>query len=638
LTRNVVIGTAGHIDHGKTALIRALTGRDTDRLPEEKKRGISIDLGFTYFDLPGGRRAGIVDVPGHERFVKNMLAGAIGIDLVILVVAADEGVMPQTREHLAIMDLLAVQDGVIALTKVDLVDREWLDLVEEEVRELAAGTFLESAPVVPVSAATGEGIDDLKNALVQAVQGLKPRFDRGVTRLPVDRSFVVRGFGTVVTGTLASGCIQLEDRLVVLPPGREVRVRGLQVHGEEVEKVTVGQRVAVNLSGVEAHEVERGQVLVSPGFFTPTRTFVGRLSLLAEAPRGLKNGSRLRLHVGTAEVMARVVLLDREELAPGDEAFVLYRTEKEVVVATDDRYIVRSYSPVRTIGGGQVIDLEGRYRRYDQKALATLGFLERASLEERVSELLRQAEKGVVKPGQLARRLGRDEAAVLAAAEKAGSGGDVLVLGDRYLIHRDRYQALKGKVKGFLARFHQENPLQPGIGKEELRQEVFGALEVAGFGALLKVLEDDGTIAAKQDLVSLAGHRVVLDPEHSRAKEEIEGLYRQGRFSPPALEEVVERVGLGREATVSLLRFLDSAGVLVRVSGELYFHRHWVDEAARKLRGFLDRHQTLSVAEFRDLLGTSRRYALPLLQYFDARKLTRRVGEKRVLHPRTARE
>ncbi|MBX6377931.1 MAG: selenocysteine-specific translation elongation factor, partial [Clostridia bacterium] len=420
----MVIGTAGHVDHGKTALIRALTGQDTDRLPEEKRRGISIDLGFAAFPLPSGRVAGIVDVPGHERFVHNMVAGVAGMDAVLLVVAADEGVMPQTREHLDILQLLGVRRGIVVLTKVDLCEPEWVDLVEEEVRAAVAGTFLADAPILRVSSVTGEGLEALKDAVDRLVPTVPARPESGYARLPVDRVFTAPGFGTVVTGTLLSGRVRGEDRLELLPAGRTVRVRQVQVHGQPVDAAVAGNRVALNLVGVERHEVARGDVLITPGALRAGDLLAVRVDVLARAPAPLRNEQRVRVHAGTAEVVARALVLDGEAVEPGAGGYVLFRAERPLVVARGDRILLRTLSPVATLGGGVVLDTGRRYRRGDAEGLRELALRASGRDEDIVGTIL--AAGRPVTPQAVARRVGAPLEAVLPVLESLVAAANAL--------------------------------------------------------------------------------------------------------------------------------------------------------------------------------------------------------------------
>ncbi len=630
----MIIGTAGHVDHGKTTLIRALTGEDTDRLPEEKRRGISIDLGFARFVLPSGREAGVVDVPGHERFIRNMVAGVVGMDLVLLVVAADEGVMPQTREHLDILDLLGVQAGIVVITKKDLVEPEWLDLVRDEVRQALRGTFLADAPMVAVSSVTGEGLEELKQAIDRMVPAVRPRDEEGFTRLPVDRVFTVAGFGTVVTGTLLSGTVAPEDRLEILPARREVRVRQVQVHGRAVARATAGQRVALNLVGVERGEVERGDVLATPGSLAPAATFAARLRLLSSAPRPLRNEERVRLHVGTAEVLGRVLLLDREELQPGETAFMQFKAEQPVTVARGDRYIIRTYSPMVTVGGGEVAEAGRRFKRYNPAGLAEL---ETLAVGDRTAVLLHVLGQGLpLTAEEVARRVGAPWPALAPEVASLATAGRIVLLGGELLMSAASYGEMAERVQAFLADFHSRHPLRRGAPREVLRAALWPGLGVKAANALLERLEADGLVRLEQDVAALPGRLPELGAAEAAARDALEAAYRQGWLAPPEQEEALQMVqgSVGPETAREIFNLLVERGVLVKVDGGLYFHREALDAAMAAVRARLLEKGSMTMAEMRDLLGTTRKYAVPLGEYFDRIRLTRRVGDERCLAQR----
>lgn len=626
--KHYIIGTAGHVDHGKSALIRALTGVETDRFPEERERGISIDIGFARFPLPSGRRAAVIDVPGHERFVRNMLAGITGIDAVILVVAADEGVMPQTREHLDILRLLEIKKGVVAITKIDLVDAEMLELVQADVEEAVAGTFLEGAPCLPVSAVTGEGLDALLRAVDALLEETEPKDTTAFARLPIDRAFVRPGFGTVVTGTLVGGIMRQGDRLELLPQGLEVRVRGLQVHGEPVEQVHAGQRVAVNLSGIERSDVRRGHVLCAPGALRPTTSFAGRLHLLESWPKELKHGERVHLHTGTSEVLARVLLLKGDRLEPGSSAFVQLRLEEPVVVGRGDRYIIRSYSPVHTMGGGMVIEPHARYRRSQAAAaIAELEVKESGGTGGVIAETLVQSGMTPLGLGELARRTGVP--AETLRAELPGLGADVRELEGGLWIHRRGFGQFCQAVRGELEAFYSRHPLRSGLGKEELRRRLgLGGKE---FAALLSAAEAADELRVERDRVALPGHSPTLNDGQAKLAQRLRSAIAAAGYSPPTVAELKQQVP-GRD-TEEVIIYLLEQGEAVRVGDDLIIAAAALEEAVRRIREHLKQHGKLTVAEFRDLLGTSRKYALPLLEWFDEQRITRRAGEERVPGP-----
>lgn len=629
--KHVIIGTAGHVDHGKTALIKALTGRDTDRLREEKERGISIELGFAPFDLPGGRRAGVVDVPGHERFIHHMLAGVGGMDLVLFVVAADEGVMPQTREHLDILNLLGVKKGIVVLTKKDLVDAEWLELVEEEVRETVGGTFLAEAPFFAVSSVTGEGIPELLAAIDAMTQEVEERDPRVSFRLPIDRVFTITGFGTVVTGTLVAGTIRLGDKCELLPGEKEGRVRQLHVHGTPVQEAYAGQRVAVNLTGVALEDVSRGDVLVAPGSLKATTMVDCRLYLLPSAPRPLSHRARVRFHTGTAEVIGRAYLLDKEELEPGDRGLVQFRLEAPVAVRRGDRYVIRFYSPMVTIGGGEVLESHPpRRRRFQEAVIRELELKEKGDPLQLVEQGLWEAGERGIGLGELTTKLGLPAGEREDLLTRLGEEGKLvtLTLDQPHYFHRDVWAALRERALEVLKDFHRQYPLRWGMAKEELRTRHFPSLAPRLFQEFLLALTGEGVLALEREKVKLASHRVSFTPRQEALRQELEALFLAQLFSPPDPAEAISRLGAAEAEEIYLA--LVEAGTLVRLADDLAFHRRAVEEAKEKLLAHLQAEGSITVSQFRDLLQTSRRYALPLLEYFDAQRLTRRVGDKRV--------
>jgi selenocysteine-specific elongation factor len=631
--KQVVMGTAGHIDHGKTQLIKALTGIDTDRLKEEKERGITIDLGFAHFTCDDGTEVGVIDVPGHERFVRNMLAGVGGIDLVTLVIAADEGVMPQTREHLAICQLLRIKDGLVALTKVDLVDEDWLALVSEDTHEFLKGTFLEGKPIVGVSAKTGQGLDALKQALGTLVARVPPKHVEGKFRLPIDRVFTIRGFGTVVTGTLFSGSIRVEDRVEIYPKGIQAKVRGLQVHNESVSEAMAGQRTAVNLQGIEKVELERGDVLGRPGEFAPTFMLDAVLQHLADAPRALRHRARVRLHLGTSEIMARVILLDRDELAPGEEAYVQFRIEEPAVALPRDRYVIRSYSPVQTIGGGMLLDVQPAKRRRGDAGLAShFQILAAGSPEQVYAQHLQEAAHRGLRLSAYLPRTELPEPRLRQVATTLQRTGRTRAVNAElgWYVHADALRNLTAELHQHLAAFHRQNPLKPGIPLEELRSKVRNLEERVCLLALEQLQQQD-EVVIERDRVRLASHQVALDDARARLLRQLEGEFLTAGYQPPRVEEVYKKLNIGRAADQELLQVLVDQGRVMRLKDNVVFHRTNIEKAETLLVQFLREHREITPIEFKDLLGVSRKYAIPLLEYFDGQKVTIRVGDKRIL-------
>ena len=608
--KNIIAGTAGHIDHGKTALVRALTGIDTDRLEEEKRRGISIDLGFAHLELPG-LRVGFVDVPGHERFVRNMLAGAAGIDLVLLVIAADESIKPQTREHFDICRLLGVERGIVVLTKADLADPDTLALVKLEVEDFVRGTFLEGAPVVPVSSVTGAGLDDLKRRLAEAGAAVRGHVSTGHFRLAVDRSFSLRGFGTVVTGTLSGGSLRMEEEVEVHPTRLRLRVRGLQVHGAAVDQALPGQRTAVNLAGVEATELHRGMALATPGLFHSTRAADVRLELLPSAVR-LKHGAPVHFHAGTAETAAEVRLL-------GDRyARLLLRDP--VLLWPGDRFIIRRISPVTTIGGGVVLDSD------PPKRLRRAASLERAKRLDAGASLAVWTEEARfgLRVSELVARTGRVEESILREASAAGIR--VLALSQDWLIPTAQANALTARMKDLLIAFHASQPLQRGMNREEVRKRLFPGAPPGMLEALLPGAPD---IVADGDFLRLATHKVALQATEDAAAGKIEKLFRDAGLAVPAVAEVLSASGVAEQKARTLLQILLREKKLVRVNMELVFHAQAIEE----LRGLMAsrKGQRFSVAEFKEWTRISRKFAIPLLEFLDRERVTRRDGDQRVV-------
>ncbi len=598
-THPVIVGTAGHIDHGKTSLIRALTGIDTDRLQEEKRRGISIDLGFAHLG-----RFGFVDVPGHERFIKNMLAGAAGIDLVLFVVAADESIKPQTREHFDICRLLGIQHGVVALTKCDLVDSDLLDLVRLEVEEFAAGSFLESAPIVPVSATTGAGLDQLRAALDQVAEKIQGKSATAWPRLPIDRSFSIKGYGAVVTGTLISGRLKLHDEVELYPAGKRAKIRGLEVHNHSVDQARAGERTAVNLSGIESADARRGMVLAPPGIFEPTRQIDARFDLLPTA-QPLKHRAPVHFHAGTAETEARLHLLSSlEPLKPGASAHVRFLLRDPLLILPGDRFIVRMFSPVVTIGGGIVLDIDAPRR------------MKRAELDRRLAQL----ETGDRLPLLIAEsKYGMSLASLIARTGLLpGQIGE-----SDWFISDAAVNQLLGEIRRAVADFHRKNPLQPGIPKESLKPR-----DAPPF-LLDKLLARASDLVAEGDIVRLASHRVAFNEDESQALETIESAFRAAVLAVPSTSEVLGKSGVDPRRARTLLQILLKNRKLIRVSEDLIYHSSALEELKKQLAG--RKGAKFTIADFKDWTGISRRYAIPLLEFLDREKMTRREGESRVI-------
>jgi selenocysteine-specific elongation factor len=625
--KHIIVGTAGHIDHGKTALVKALTGIDADRLEEEKRRGITIDLGFAHLELTPTLRLGFVDVPGHERFVKNMLAGVGGIDLVLFVVAADESIKPQTREHFDICRLLEIPRGVIALTKADLVDREILALVRAEVQELVAGSFLEGAPVVPVSSVTGAGLAELRQELARVAAEAPEKDASGHFRLPIDRVFTVKGFGTVATGTLVSGSVAKEQEVELYPAGRRLRVRGVQVHGTSARRAVAGQRTAVNLADIEPAELARGDVLSEPGVFRAVKQVDCRLQLLPTA-KPLKHRAPVHFHCGTAEIEAQVRLLEgTAPLQPGGTAYVRLLLRDAALLLPGDRFIIRMFSPVVTIGGGVVLDVargaDALVRaRPPGRALARLDALSSTDAAERIALLVREAPFGMGM-ADLVARTGLLESEIAAAAARAPL--IVIPQPQPWYVDRAWFQAARARMVEAVREFHRQNPLQPGIAKPELRPA--GAPPF-----LLDALLTDaaaGEIAVEGDTVRLRGHTLVLSEDERQARAAIEGAFQQAGLAAPAVAQVLAQSRVEPARARSLLQILLREKQLVRVNEELVIHHSAIEELRRMLAA--RKPARFNVGTFKEWTGVSRKYAIPLLEFLDRERITRRQGEERLI-------
>ncbi len=655
--RPLIVGTAGHIDHGKTALIRLLTGIDTDRLKEEKERGISIELGFASLTLPSGERLGVVDVPGHERFIKNMLAGAGGIDLILFVIAADEGVMPQTREHMDIIDLLGVRHGVIALTKIDMVEADFADIVEETVREYLADSCLRDAPIVRVSSVTGEG----KEALLAALEDVAARVAVGqrgnMTRLPVDRTFTMEGFGTVVTGTLWSGSLKEGDPVRVMPAGHATRIRSLEVHGERVQQALAGQRVAVGLHGVEKASIQRGDWVLAGDGPPPTRLVDARLRALRSAEKPLENSARVRFHLGSAEVLGRLILLDHEELKPGQEGWAQIRLEEEVLTERGDHFVLRSYSPMHTIAGGVVVTAGvGKRRRHRDEDLAALRQAEKGTPEERVLAVLQRRGGQGGEVAVLSKESGCTALEVEQALEALCAAGQAVRVSKRLVAARAGHAEAGARLQGIVEGYQRGNPLSWGISKSELKKRIETAIHPELVDHWLQQALEGGTIFVRNDRLRSGTDQLDLSPEHELLRgaviDAIEAAGFEGRKQNELLEDIQARLLGGRltgEAasrlkalpaaklaadTEALLRLLTDSGDLTRVPPHFFFSSRLLAEAVQRVRGFFAGQTEMKVGDLKDFLGVSRKQAVPLLEYLDQARITQRQGDVRVAGPK----
>ena len=629
--KSIVVGTAGHIDHGKTALVKALTGIDADRLEEEKRRGITIDLGFAHMDLqaPDGTvlHFGFVDVPGHERFVRNMLAGVGGIDLVLLVIAADESIKPQTREHFDILRLLGVKRGITVLTKSDAVDAETLDVVRMEVEEFLRGTFLEPprAPIVPVSSLTGAGLGDLKRALLSAAAEIEQRDSGALARLPIDRVFIMKGFGTVVTGTLVSGTIRKEQELEVFPSTRRVRVRGIQVHGKSADTAAAGQRTALNLTGASTEDLGRGMTLAPTGTFAASRRFDVQLRLLPSAPRALRNRSRVHFHANTMETVAELRFHGQPQIAPGETVFARVVLPEPALLLPKDRFIVRQFSPVITVGGGIVLDaMPAR----DQPRLGEFLHLLATGGQEEIlqARIARQQALGMSLSALVA-ETGLSSGKIDSLLKKAIQQGQIhRIVGDIF-VDIAAIESLTDDLVRRIQEFHQQNPLEPGIGREQLRDQRSVTPEI--FAAVLDSLVRTRKLEVAGDLVRLPGHGVVMKDEEAESKKKIEEAFATAGLKVPALHEVIAGLKVDKVRAQKIVTLLLRDKTLIKISDELVFHRGALEGLRKQMAAQKTKSAKIDVAAFKELTGVSRKYAIPLLEYLDREHVTRRVGDAR---------
>jgi selenocysteine-specific elongation factor len=630
--KHVIVGTAGHIDHGKSSLVEALTGTNPDRLEEEKRRGITLDLGFAFLDLDGVR-LGLVDVPGHERFVRNMLAGAGGIDLVLLVIAADEGIKPQTREHFEICRLLGIPRGIVAITKSELVDSDSLGLVRLEIEEFVRGSFLEGAPIVPVSARSGAGLDELKAVLRRGAQAVAAKDATQHFRLPIDRSFAMKGFGTVVTGTLISGAVKVDDEVELYPTRKRLRVRGLHSGGKQIERAVAGQRTAVNLAGIEHEEITRGMVLAPACVFEATQRVDARVTLLGSAPT-LKNRARVHFHQGTAEAIAEVILLsDSGELAAGGSAFAQLWLDRPLLLLPRDRFILRRFSPVVTIGGGAVLDARApRHKSRDAAVARFLGVLEHGKREEILGALAEAAPRGLTLP-EIVARMGWIETETRATAEKLAAAKRVRIMGSAPIVVAPAQAVTDcaAAIRKAVEAFHRANPLLAGIPKQELRARA-GRARVEIFDAALGDLMTARALVTAGDLVSQAGREITLSSEETRAKELIEREFERAGLTVPGFASVLAKLPVDAARAQKILQILLREKVLVKISSDLVFHRNTLlrlRETVAKYRK--ERGSRLPITVFKELTGITRKYAIPLLEHLDREQVTRRAGDERVI-------
>ena len=626
--KNIIIGTAGHVDHGKTALIKALTGIETDRIKEEKKRGITIELGFAYLDLPDGEKAGIIDVPGHEKFVKNMLAGAGGIDLALLVVAADEGFMPQTREHLGILSLLNISEGIIVITKKDMVDDDWLEVVCEDVRSEVKGTFLENAQIIPVSSYTGEGIEQLKTAIFELIDQNTQIKNLDIPfRIPVDRIFSVEGFGTVITGTLIEGRMKIGDPVTIYPSRIESRVRNLQVHSHDVTEAYAGQRVAVNLAGLKKTDLNKGDVVAVPNSMHTTMMIDIKLNILRDCEREILNGTRLHLYHGARDVLCKVILLDRDSISAGESCYAQLRLEEEIAVKTGDRFVLRFYSPLETIGGGVILDSNPfKHKRNDPAVLESLHIKESGSDKEKISAALHDYSSRFETLDFLQVQTAIPKEQFDQQIQKLLKDKTAFRVSDSIVIHSDYLTHLKDTAVRLLSAYHQENPLRDGMKKDEFRSKFLHFDDIAVIDKITDSLVNRKFLKYVNGCVALANFEVQKDDN----LEEIEAAFREGGFSPESPDQIATRfpkVKNYRQVVESLV----NTGRLVRVEDKILLHVDYYEKALSMAKEHIAQNGQITLAEMRDLMGASRKFAVAVLEYWDRRNITKKVGDARVL-------
>jgi selenocysteine-specific elongation factor len=630
--RNIIIGTAGHIDHGKTTLIKALTGRETDRWEEEKRRGITIDLGFTYFDLPDGNKAGIIDVPGHEKFIKNMLAGVVGMDMVLLVIAADEGIMPQTTEHLNILNLLGVENGIVVITKCDIVDQEWISLVREDITETISSTFLEGAPIVEVSSKTGQGIEKLIQEIINiADKAVKERELNTIPRLPIDRVFSIQGFGTVITGTLITGILKKGEEVEIYPVNKICRIRNIQVHSSDVEKAYAGQRTAINLSNVKKNEIYRGCVIAPVNSMKNTMMLDVKLNLLKSSKRVVINRSRLHLYTGTSEILTRVVLLDRDELTPGESCYAQLRLEEEIAVRRGDKFIVRFYSPLETIGGGEIIEpLPLKRKRFDENLIEELKIKEKGTGADVIEKIIKETKdllsvSGLAKTTALTETEVQDNIEILEQEEKITL---FKVKNDMYVWHKSFEIEIEEKLEKYLFNYHKENKYATGAKKSEIKSKFFPNLKQLLFDVIIQAFVEKGLIKQSDEFISLTYFTIEYDADYRKIKERVLMILDEVKFELLKIDELSEKIN--HPMTDDVLSLMLTEKDLVRIN-DLVTTRELYEEAKNILVEFLNKNKKISAAQYRDLINTNRKTAIALLEHFDMLKLTKRIENDRIL-------
>ena len=633
--KNVIIGTAGHIDHGKTTLIRALTGRQTDRLKEEKERGISIELGFTYFDLPSGKRAGIIDVPGHEKFIRNMLAGATGIDVVMLVVAADEGVMPQTKEHLHILNLLGIKKGLVVITKASLVDDDWLKLIKEDIKENIKDTFLEDSEMILVDSIKKQGIDKLVDTLDKLTESIDEKNELETPRLPVDRVFTISGFGTVVTGTLIAGKLSIGDEIRAFPGDVIGRIRNIQVHGKDSENVFGGQRVAINISGIKKSDIKRGDIISKPNSMKPTMMIDVKLRLLKDSKRIIENRTRVRLYIGSSEILCRVILLDKEKITPGEECYAQLRLEESTVAKPKDKFIIRFYSPMTTIGGGEVIDANPpKRKRFSEETIDELKLKEKGDTKEVVEKIILDKSRKAPSIKDISLLTVISEEKVKEEIEKLSQEGriyDFELLKDIHTMHVSYFNEVSSKIEKDLAEFHRNNTLKPGMLKEEIRSKYFKDIKPKLGDVIINKMSEVGNVKIINENIALKDFEVELTDVQKSIEKDIEKIYIDGKLDVPKKDEIISKLNYNKKDLDDVYKLMLDSGILIKIKEDIILHKDTINECKDTLIEYLKEQGSIKAGEFRDLLKTNRKLSIMILEYFDENKITKRLDDKRVI-------
>jgi len=627
--KNIIIGTAGHIDHGKTTLIKALTNIETDRLEEEKKRGITIDLGFAFFDLPSGKKAGIVDVPGHEKFIKNMLAGVSGIDLVLFVISAEEGVMPQTQEHLDILNLLEVENGIVVLTKKDLVDSEWLALVQEEIKGKLKGTFLEGAPMVSVSSHTKEGFDSLIETIDQMAEAVTAKSIAASGRMPIDRVFTLQGFGTIVTGTLTEGQIKEGESLLLYPSMAEVKIRSIQVHSKQEPVAYAGQRVALNVTGIKKSDIHRGDIMAHPDSMEITSMLDVKLSLLKHSHRELKNWTRLRLYHGTKEILCRLVLLDQETLKPGETCFAQLRLETPTACKYGDHFVVRFYSPLETIGGGIILDPNAhKHKRFKDEIIDELMMKESGAQGDIVENLLIKASEDFMTADDLSKKLGLQKEEILNLLETLIGNDQVVKLQNNTYLHQNYLYELEQTIIQTLNSYHEKYPVRLGMAKEEIRSKIFGKIKMKVVDEILNMFSDQ--VASRGQFLSLTSFEIAYTPDQEAFIKDLKSNLDKGAYKPEGLDLILKNMKRPKHVQ-DIISNLTTTGDLVKIYDQIYFTKQRYDVMVDRIKTHFQSQDKITLADCRDMLDTSRKYVVPILEHLDNIGLTKRVEDYRML-------